>query len=191
MKPDGPVLRRRDFLVTGCTMATLHEMIGREHYARRGANTATYRHGLYRRPDMRCVGVAWWIPPTKGAAIASWDGDWRRVLSLHRLACRDEAPTNSESFLIGASVREIKKSGLWDCLVTYADESQGHLGTIYRATGWEYLGLTAPEAQWTDSEGRFVARKAGAHTRTNDEMVALGYRMIGRFAKHKFRKVLA
>ncbi len=33
---------------------------------------------------------------------------------------------------------------------------------------------------------RMIARKAGGYTRTNAEMLALGARMIGAFAKHKF-----
>lgn len=135
-------------------------------------------------------GVSWWIPPTRKAAEASWKGDWRQVLSLHRLACRDEAPTNSESFLIGRSVQWIATDGIFKCLITYADTGQGHEGVIYRATGWEYLGLTTPEPTFADAEGRLVARKAGGHTRTRAEMAELGYRCIGSFARHKFRKLL-
>lgn len=118
----GPALRKAEWFVGGCTMRQLHEMIGREHYAKRGANTATYRHGLYRRSDNACMGVAWWIPPTRAAAEASWDGDWQQVIALHRLACRPEAPSNAASFLIGQSVKLIRADGRFRCLVTYADE---------------------------------------------------------------------
>lgn len=73
----------------------------------------------------------------------------------------------------------------WPCLVTYADEWQGHTGTIYRATNWQYVGLTKPEATFVHN-GRMVARKAGPKTRTRSEMEAMGAEMVGRFAKHKF-----
>ena len=72
----------------------------------------------------------------------------------------------------------------WPCLVTYADEWQG-TRTIYRASNWDYCGLTAPEATFV-KDGRMVARKAGPNTRTRAEMEELGAKMIGRFAKHKF-----
>ena len=83
--------------------------------------------------------------------------------------------------------RQIDRT-LWPCLVTYADEWQGHTGTIYRADNWEYLGMTKPEPTYT-LNGRMIARKAGPRTRTHEEMIALGAVMIGRFAKHKFRHV--
>lgn len=190
MRHAGENLRRADWFVSGCTMRQLHEMVGREHYAKRGANTATYRHGLYRRADLRCFGIAWWIPPTKAAAAASWDGDWREVITLHRLACRPEAPRNSESFLIAKSIEFIRKDGRFRCLTTYADEGQGHRGQIYRATNWEYLGKTKPEATFRDGEGMMVSRKAGPKTATRAEMAAKGCVDVGAFARHKFRLIL-
>lgn len=187
---EGPALRRAEWFVSGCTMRQLHEMIGREHYAGRGANTATYRHGLYRRADGACLGVAWWIPPTRAAAEASWDGDWQQVLSLSRLACRPEAPTNSASYLIAQSIKLIRRDGRFRCLITYADEWRGHTGAIYRATNWEYIGLTMPEATFVDAEGRMSARKAGPRTRTHQEMIDAGCSLVGRYARHKFRIIL-
>lgn len=186
-------LRCSDYLVGPAGMDQCRELVQFEHYARGGSNTATFRHGLFAKSDfMRCLGIAWWIPPTKGAAIATFpEGDWKKVLSLSRLVIMPDVPSNGASFLLGRSIREIRKSGNWKCLVTYADEWKGHTGAIYRATNWEYVGKTKPEAVWTDPRtGRMVARKAGAHTRTKAEMEALGYRCEGYFAKHKFRMLL-
>jgi hypothetical protein len=136
------------------------------------------------------MGVAWWIPPTKNAAIATFpEGAWQRVLSLSRFVLEEDVPKNGASFLLGRSTRLVKQSGAWDCLVTYADEWQGHLGTMYRAAGWEYVGLTRPERVYTVN-GRMTARKAGPKTRTHAEMLELGAELVGSFPKHKFRKVL-
>lgn len=184
-------LLKSDFAVRDVPLAVVQDCIAKWHYTKGGANTATFRHGLFHRLGGECLGVAWWIPPTKHAAIANFpEGLWTRVLSLSRLAVHPELPTNAASFLIGASIRMIRKEGRWDCLLTYADEWQGHEGTIYKATNWEYRGRTSPEAQWVDEAGRAVARKAGPKTRTKAEMEALGFRMIGRFAKKRFRLVL-
>lgn len=98
-------------------------------------------------------------------------------------------PKNAASFLVGRSVRLIRQGGRWTHLVTFADQSQGHTGTIYRATNWRYVGLTKPEPRWVDSSGRQVARKATT-SRARSEMEALGHRMVGRFAKHKFTMTL-
>lgn len=124
-------------------------------------------------------GCALWIPPTRTAAHATWPANWRGFLA-----------TNGASFLLAASERLIRRTSRWECLVTYADEWQGHTGAIYLAAGWEYVGKTKPERTYV-LNGRMTARKAGPHTRTHTEMVALGAECVGAFSRHKFRKVLA
>ena len=180
-------LRRSEWEVRTVDLATAQALVRQHHYSGGGANTATYRHGLFRKEDDQCLGVAWWIPPTKTAANATYPDDWRGVLALTRLAIAPEVPKNGASFLLGASMKMIDRIR-WPCLVTYADEMQGHTGAIYRATNWEYCGMTAKEATWFKN-GRMVARKAGPKTRTRDEMLALGCEMVGCFAKHKFRHI--
>jgi hypothetical protein len=184
-------LRRSEWTVETCSLGQARELVAAEHYAGGASNTATFRHGLYRHLEWpwHLTGCALWIPPTRAAAEATTDGDWRRVLSLSRLAIRPDAPTNAASFLIGASIRKIRDTGDWDVLVTYADEWQGHTGAIYLATGWTYMGKTKPERTYV-LNGVMTARKAGPTTRTHAEMVALGAECIGSFAKHKFVKVL-
>jgi hypothetical protein len=177
-----------------CTvpLALGQRLVQENHYARNGANTATFMHGLILRSSPPvCCGVAWWIPPIKGAAVATWPIAWQRVLALSRLVILPGQPQNAATLLLARSIQLIAKSGRWDCLVTYADTWQGHTGAIYRASNWEYMGLTPPGEVWQTAEGRMVCRKAGGHTRTKTEMLALGHRCLGRFPKHKFRFVLA
>jgi hypothetical protein len=111
------------------------------------------------------------------------------VLALSRLAVAPTEPQNGASILIGESVRRIRRDGKWKALVTFADESQGHTGTIYRATNWRYIGRTKPYPRWEAPDGRQVAKKA-TRSRTEEEMRSLGYRMVGRFSKHKFIMIL-
>lgn len=191
MKPDKPVLHARDYTVETVTLTTCHELVATYHYAKGGPNTAVFRHGLFHRDDpLTCLGIAWWLPPTKVAANAVWPTNWRAVLTLTRLVIAPEVPQNGASYLLGRSVRHIRRDPRWECLVTYADESQGHTGAIYRAAGWEYMGMTASEARWVDSDGRQVSRKAGPVSRTVAEMRALGCRIDGRSRKHRFRMPL-
>lgn len=182
-------LRKDDYRVETVPLSVAQELVRAYHYSGGGANTATYRHGLLNKAG-ECVGVAWWIPPTKGAAKASYDGDWTKVLALSRLVVRPGEPTNAASFLMGRSIRLIRGDNRFRALVTYADTWKEHTGAIYRATNWESVGLTKPEAVWVNGAGRMVARKAGPKTRTKEDMEALGCVMVGRFAKHKFRILL-
>ena len=166
-------------------------LVKKYHYTGGGANTATFRHGLL-DPLKNVRGCAWWLPPTKGAAQSVYpEGDWKSVLALSRLVLDPDVPKNGASFLLGRSIRLIRHDPRWECLVTYADEGQGHRGTIYLATNWERQGFTKPEAQWVDPlTGRIVAKKAGPKSRTKKEMETLGYEIKGRFRKRRFRMVI-
>ena len=182
MKPLRPVARRSDYEVRDAPLLDAARLIRVEHYARGCSNTAVFVHGLYRGDVL--VGAALWLPPTKNCA-KTVHPDWRRVLSLSRLALLPGEPQNAESLLIGASLRKIRRSRRWAALVTFADESQGHTGTIYRATNWTYAGRTRPEPRWETADGQQVSRLS-TKSRTATQMVALGHRMVGKFAKHKF-----
>lgn len=191
--PTAPLqLRKRDWIVAGCDIDVAARFIESEHYAKGAANTATYLHGLYPRGwhwYEDCVGVAWWIPPTRSAAEA-WAGEaWQGVLSLSRLAIAPEVPKNACSFLLSKSVRMIDRTR-WPVLVTYADSWRGHTGAIYLAAGWEYCGEMKPEATYT-LNGRMIARKAGGRTRTHAEMLALGCKFEGRFSRARFRAAVS
>ena len=183
MKPSGLVARRGDYVTRMIPHATAVALIVSHHYAGGAPNTAVYSFGLVRLGVV--VGAAIWIPPTRPCAESVDRGNWRHVLSLSRLALAPGEPKNAASVFIGAMVRAIRNGGRWCSLVTFADESQGHTGTIYKATNWTYVGLTKPEPRWVDADGRQVSRLS-TKSRTAAQMDALGHRMVGSFAKHKF-----
>ena len=179
-------LRAHDYVVRTCPLSDATALIVKHHYAKGSANTAIYRHGLYRREeDDVIVGAALWMPPTKVAA-ASVSEDWKGVVCLSRLVVEPSQPTNAASYLLGRSIRIIKSDKRFHTLLTYADESRGHTGAIYRATNWQYLTRTKGDPVYVDSEGRQVARKSASKSRTHAEMLSLGYTCLGRAPKHKF-----
>jgi len=176
-------LHRKDYHVWDVDINTARHLVEELHYARGASNTATYLHGLF---DIKgqCLGAAWWIPPTKAAALATFPSNWKGVLALSRLVVDPTVPTNGASFLLGASMRLIDRRR-WPCLVTYADEWRGHKGQIYRATNWRYIGLTKPEPVYVRA-GVMMGRKRGPKTLTHQQMLDLGFQFMGRHPKHKF-----
>lgn len=174
---------RSEYTIARCDHAAAVALVRAHHYAGGSANTSVLSVGAYRAGRM--VAAALWMPPTRVCA-ESVSPDWQRVLSLSRLVVVPGEPTNVASMIIGACLRILRREGVWSHLVTYADESQGHTGTIYRATNWTYAGRTKPEPRWIDRHGRQVSRKSGPVSRTAAEMTALGYVLSGRFSKHKF-----
>jgi len=74
-----------------------------------------------------------------------------QYLELTRLWSADGMPKNTESKLIGESFKllpnEIK------LLVSFADPSENHVGTIYQATNWFYCGMSGGGRQLITSDG--------------------------------------
>lgn len=166
--------------------AEARPFIVEHHYARGTSTTAVYVFGLFPRAWDLLAGVTWWLPPTRVAAESVAGPEWRRVLALSRMAVHPAAPKNACTFLLARSVRAIRQEKRFTALVTYADESQGHTGGVYRAAGWAYAGRRPGSPRWVDpATGRQVATQA-TRTRTRAQMEALGYQRSGPFAKHKF-----
>lgn len=183
-------LSKSDWEVRSVDIGVAERLVTAIHYAKGASNTATYLHGLFPKGaffNEECMGVAWWIPPTKSAALATYPANWEGVLCLSRLAIDPRVPRNGCSFLVSRSRRLIDRER-WPCLLTYADTWRGHEGHIYLADNWTRVGLTKPERTYV-REGRMLARKAGGRTRTHAEMLALGAQCVGSFAKHKFVRI--
>lgn len=178
--------RRRDYVVRRVPHAESSAFIREYHYAHGCSNTSSESFGLFRNDEM--VGAALWMPPTKVCAITIDPVEWRRVLALSRLAIAPSEPRNAASLFIGSMMRTLNSERRWTAAVTFADESQGHTGAIYRATNWRYLNRTKPGARWESSCGRQVS-KLSTKTRSDKEMVLLGHRMVGKYSKHKFAKI--
>ena len=183
----GDRLKKENWEARVVSLQTAQRITRDYHYARGGSNTRVYTHGLFHAGDFfeeQCQGITWWIPPTKSAALATYPQNWQGVLSLTRMVILPGVPKNACSFLLSRSMRFIDRDR-WPCLVTYADEWQGHSGTIYKATNWTYVGMTKPQATWV-KDGRMISRKAGPKTRTKAQMEALGCSILGKYRKHKY-----
>lgn len=83
---------------------------------------------------------------------------------LARLWVDDSVPRNAESWFIAQSVRIVKqKFPELVYLVSYADPTAGHSGTIYRAANWSDDGRTdagrkTPRCDYVDSAGKKYSR---------------------------------
>jgi len=65
------------------------------------------------------------------------------IIELRRLCCIDNTPRNTESYFIGKTLRWLKKNTNYKIVISYADTFHNHEGTIYKASNFEYHGLTA------------------------------------------------
>ena len=100
-----------------------------------------FREGNFGIPEM--VGVCVYTRPAGPTAGQSYYPEAPdKVLELRRLCLIDETPKNAESFFVSRSIKWLKRNTDWEFILSYADMEQGHSGVIYRASNFEYLGVT-------------------------------------------------
>lgn len=66
------------------------------------------------------------------------------LIELKRLCCIDNTPKNTESYFIGYTLRWLKKNTKLKTVISYADQTYNHTGTIYKATNFKLVGTTNP-----------------------------------------------
>jgi hypothetical protein len=115
----------------------------------------------------------------------------RDCLTLTRLWLADDLPRNSESQVIGRTIRELKKGTQIKFLLSYADPSQGHLGTIYQATNWLYTGLSEAMPMFDLGDGiprhsRSLGHSYGTHSVAYFRVHGIEVSLIEQARKHRY-----
>lgn len=110
----------------------------------------------------------------------SQDGWWE----IKRLAMNDGCPKNSESRLIRIGVKLLREIEKVKGIITYADTAMGHKGTIYKASNFEYKGLTDPKTDYMVGDVNWGAKRNWDKRPLNGEWVK-------RSRKHLFVKTFA
>jgi hypothetical protein len=174
----------REWTVERIPNAMAQEVVVAHHYLHRKAPCSA-AFGLF---DLLGTlrGVVMYGTPSSSSlrsGIAGQDEAFN-VIELTRLWIDDDAPKNSESYLIGNSIKQCGK----EIVVSFADSSQNHLGTVYQATNWLYTGLSAKRTDWTvegiDKHGHTWADKYTANQMR--ELFGDRFHLVPRSRKHRY-----
>lgn len=113
------------------------------HYAKRWPSIS-YAFGLFRGDDLE--GVVTFGCPSSAPLRRGVAGDEyaNKLLELNRLCLRGNY-RNDASFLVSRSIQMIPGDKI---IISFADISQGHLGTVYQASNFSYHGLSAKRTDW-------------------------------------------
>ena len=112
-------------------------------------------------------------------------------VTLTRLWLSDQLPKNSESRVLGIALRSLQKATSFKFVLTYADPNAEHVGTIYQATNWIYIGesQSAPLLDLGDGVGRHsrtVAHRFGTHSLKHFRKHGMTVKKIPQAAKHRY-----
>jgi len=121
------------------------------HYTGRIPPGTSVRIGVWE--DDRFIGVVVFSRGPSGHLGSAFGLDITQVCELSRIALDDhETPVTQ---IVSPALRMLRQRcpGL-RLVISFADPAQGHVGRIYQAGNWIYLGRTAPSKAHIDPEGR-------------------------------------
>lgn len=182
MKPDGPVFDaswRATCSIERVERGEVAHMI-QQHYIGRWPGVCVLVLALKRAGV--AIGVIVFALPPRETAKRYGGITWE----LARLWLDDSVPKNAETYLIGRAVRYIRqKHPDVRVLVSYADPSAGHAGTIYKAANWAADGRTDQERK-TPRFDYADAASGKRYSRRGHVPEGVVITRIPRVSKHRF-----
>tara|TARA_R110001632_G_C11193377_1_gene402344 strand:- start:81 stop:725 length:645 start_codon:yes stop_codon:yes gene_type:complete len=133
----------KDYMVKQITRAECEPFILHIHYAKRWPSIS-YAYGLFHDGDLvGCITYGSPASPPARTGLAGPDMAGH-VLELNRL-CLGANLKNEASFLISKSLKLLPQGTI---VLSFADKSKRHTGTVYQAANFLYLGLSAKRTDW-------------------------------------------
>jgi len=150
--PTSPLpFKARDLTISLCALSEIRNFIETHHYSKsiNGVKVSYCFKVEYR--GLLVGGVLFGAMAT--TAWKKFSNSEEKVLELRRLVLLDLAGKNSESRVVGFCLRHIKKMAQKiEVIVSYSDPYYSHKGTIYKASNFEYVGLSGKDKGFLDEE---------------------------------------
>ena len=172
-------------------VAPIPTLIGKkfiiEHHYSKGVHNGPMCFGLLKNGEL--VGVCAFASPSSENVRASIFGEEYKdsVTELHRLVLLDEVPKNAESFFIVRALRELKKQRpYYKAVISFADPTQNHIGTIYQATNALFCGSSSPATFFLDESGRLRHPRQNGKNVTAEDAKSRGWTPTKREGKYRY-----
>jgi hypothetical protein len=198
-----------DYLVKQIDKRTAREFIQKYHYAK-GSGNAIMPWGLYEQVKGRLVGVIAFQTPISENTRASIfeelqesaekqmtpcdcgyiDGEHgyrEHVTELHRMAIHPDCPQNTATWFISRALDRLKeyKPKYW-AVISMADSTEGHDGTVYQAANADYYGTSKPRKFYRDQSGFLRNPRQVGENISHSEAKKRGWDIEQREAKHRY-----
>ena len=152
------------------------DYITNNHYTHGCGAVAYPCYGLF--DGFKLIGVLMFACPCSEDVRASLFGkeEKDRVVELHRLHILDITPKNTESWFISRCLKLlVKDRPQTKGVISFSDLTQGHDGTIYKATNAYRCGQTSRIKVFVDKDGRLRHERQHGHHVTDEEAKEMGW----------------
>lgn len=179
----------REMTVGPVSTSDVREFARRYHYTGVG-NNLNWRWGLWHGVVLHGV-VSYNLPTRSVCSSVFGEEHLHRVWHMGRLILSDESPRNSESRLIGGSLRAIQKHHpeVW-AVLTYAATDAGHLGYVYQATNALYTGHGGDPVYYVDSQGHRRGTHLDGRGVNAERAAEMGWTRHQGGVKHRYLYIL-
>lgn len=162
----------------------------RQHHYPHGCHNGPMCWGLWtNEADTRLIGmIAFATPCSENVRASIYGPDYKHeVTELHRLVILDETPCNTESWFIAQALIFLAEyRPQVTAVVSFADPTQGHVGTIYQATNAIYYGTSGKATFYLDGDGRLRHPRQNGVNVTKESALDKGWAPVKREAKHRY-----
>jgi hypothetical protein len=157
-------LKAKDvFYIKEITKTEAYDFVSKYHYLGDAKFFCEQAFGLFAIHGDNLLGVATFSQPQGNVALKGWFGLTNQDKCVYELSRLCMSPslnrTNATSYLLGGSIKELKKQRKIKAVITLAD-SHRHVGSIYQVCNFKYYGLTAVKSDFYSSDGKVNPRGA-------------------------------
>lgn len=135
-------MRVKDYVVKPVALSVIRVLIETLHYSHSvNGLKVSQCFGLYDGETL----IGGMIYGGLGMANAwkKYAGAEAEVVELRRLVVIDDTPPTTESYFIGKTLRWLTQNTPLLTVVSYADQTHGHTGIIYKASNFQFKGETS------------------------------------------------
>lgn len=173
------------------TVKKIESVIGRDfivanHYTK-GCHQSPNCWGLFDENELIGV-IAFATPGAENVRTFIFGPEYKdSVTELHRLFINDGTPKNTESWFISRSLKGLKKERPHlKAVISFADSTENHFGTIYQATNALYCGKTQAKYFYRDQSGRLRHPRQSGINISKDEALSRGWTIEKRSFKYRY-----
>lgn len=150
----------KDIILKPISKALASAMIEKYHYTH-NAPHAIINYGVYYKEKLKGV-IVFGKPAGRHVHGIVKNTKPHQMVELTRLWLHDDMPKNSESKVISIALKILKKHSKLKWVISYADTNAEHLGIIYQATNWKYVGTGGASIRYKIGDKTYHTRSVGA-----------------------------
>lgn len=185
-----------EFELSDCTIkeidaASSNIFLSRYHYTASGGRNGV-KYGMFYNDNL--IGVAKFCGPTRSESAKRLKISNFELCELTRFAIHPVyQKKNAASWFLSKCLKLLKRhKPHCKTVITFADETFGHTGTIYKASNWVFDGITEPDYSYMNNTGHIMhkrtlwgqAKKMGMPE--NDYATLNGYVAVWGKRKHRY-----